>query len=75
LRTIFDRRNVPDSSTIRRVIKKFEESGSVANVKTPKRLHWATLSLTEAIFSADQPVRRRRKIYNCFTFFKYLIHN
>jgi len=28
LRTIFDRQNVSDLSTIRRIIKKFEESGS-----------------------------------------------
>lgn len=37
LRRIFGRNNAPTASTVLRLIKKFEETGSVATIKTPGR--------------------------------------
>ena len=37
LRKIFGRQNAPNQSTVQRLIKKFEETGSIVDIKSPGR--------------------------------------
>jgi hypothetical protein len=39
LRGIYGRQNAPNQSTVQRLIKKFEETGSIVDIRSPGRAH------------------------------------
>ena len=70
IRGIFGRRNAPNQSTVQRIIKKFEETGSIMNSKLPVHHHTGRsleniAAVTESV--AESPgtsIRRRSQKLN-----------